>query len=113
MSKLLGYDFTIEYKKGNENKVADALSRVFEDPGLPGPTCSLISFPTPYWLHELKLSYTTDPDTMILLQKLKDDYDTPKGYTMQHDLILKQGRLYIVKSSHFKERILHYIHSNT
>jgi hypothetical protein len=50
MSKLLGYDFTIEYKNGKENKVVDALSRVFEDLGLPGPTCSLISFPTPDWL---------------------------------------------------------------
>jgi hypothetical protein len=112
MSKLLGYDFTIEYKKGKENKVADALSRVFEDPGLPGLTCSLISFPNPDWLQELKLSYTTDPDTMILLQKLKDGSDIPKGYTMQQDLILKKGRLYIVKSSPFKRRILHYIHSN-
>nr|XP_017233486.1 PREDICTED: uncharacterized protein LOC108207560 [Daucus carota subsp. sativus] len=31
ISKLLGYDYTIVYRKGNENTVADALSRRFED----------------------------------------------------------------------------------
>jgi predicted ester cyclase len=112
MSKLLGYDFTIEYKKGKENKVSDALSKVFEDPGLPGPTCSLISFPTPTWLQELKLSYDSDPKTLLLLQKLKDGFDIPKGYTLQQGLILRKGRIYIVQSSSFKEKILHYVHSN-
>jgi len=52
ISKLLGYDFVLEYKKGKENKVIDALSRVFEDPGLQESTCSLISFLTPTWLQE-------------------------------------------------------------
>lgn len=28
LSKLLGYDFIVEYKKGPNNRVADALSRV-------------------------------------------------------------------------------------
>jgi len=27
ITKLLGYDFTVEYKKGIDNRVADALSR--------------------------------------------------------------------------------------
>ena len=30
MTKLLGYSFLVEYKKGKENKVADALFRRFE-----------------------------------------------------------------------------------
>lgn len=113
MSKLLGYDFTIEYKKGKENKVADALSRVLEDPGLPEEaTCSMLSFPTPTWLEELKLSYTTDPEAMVLLQKLQAGTEVPKGYALQQGLILKKGRIFIVHSSSFKDKILHYIHSN-
>jgi hypothetical protein len=103
MSKLLGYDFTIEYKKGKENKVADALSRVFEDPSLPEEaTCFMLSFPTPTWLEELKQSYTTDPEAMLLLQR----------YVLQQGLISKNGRIFIVHSSSFKDKILHYIHSN-
>ena len=31
ISKLLGYNYTIVYRKGAENNVADALSRMYED----------------------------------------------------------------------------------
>ena len=93
MSKLLGYDFVIEYRKGKENKVADALSRVFEESVVPvATTCSLISFPSPTWLEELKLSYDSDPGTTKLLHKFQLGGDVPKGYMLKQGLILKKGK---------------------
>jgi hypothetical protein len=113
MSKLLGYDFVIEYKRDKENKVADALSRVFEEPAVPvAATCSLISFPSPTWLEELKLSYDSDPGTTELLHKFQLGGDVPKGYTLRQGLILKKGRIFIVKNSPFKGKILDYIHNS-
>lgn len=46
-TKLLGYDFSIEYKEGKENKVADALSRQDEviDAAIKDGVLAAITFP--------------------------------------------------------------------
>lgn len=44
ISNLMGYSFVVEYNKGKDNRVADALSRREEDKQ--GILCS-ISFPVP------------------------------------------------------------------
>jgi hypothetical protein len=51
-TKLLGYDFVVEYKKGVKNRVADALSRKegWEEDG----TLFLLSIPTAEWVEDLK-----------------------------------------------------------
>jgi hypothetical protein len=111
ISKLLGYDFVIEYKKGKENRVVDALSRQFENPKNE-VTISLISFPTPTWVDDLKSSYLQDSVTRDLYSKLQLGLDTPKVYTLQQGLILWKVRIWINKNSTFKLHLLAYIHAN-
>lgn len=45
VSILMGYEFTINYKKGKENKVVDALSRVEENLEVAEGSLAMISFP--------------------------------------------------------------------
>ncbi|XP_041011286.1 uncharacterized protein LOC121255061 [Juglans microcarpa x Juglans regia] len=70
ISKLLGYEFSIEYKKEIENKVVDALSR--NDCQSDEAAVYAISYPTPVWLEELKQAYASDPVTQQQLSLLTD-----------------------------------------
>lgn len=54
----MGYDLSIEYKKGKENKVVDALSRKQEEEVR---ALARISFPTPTWIEELRHRYSLSP----------------------------------------------------
>lgn len=48
VSKLIGYDFLVEYRNGKENLVANALSRQNEEQVV----LAVISFPTSIWIEE-------------------------------------------------------------
>lgn len=51
LQKLNGFDYMVEYKKGRENVVADALSRKEEvDKDI---TCTAITIVEPSWLQEV------------------------------------------------------------
>lgn len=62
----------IDYKKGKENKVEDALSRKFEDSSEEDMfSISLISFSCPTCVEELKAYYLLDMDSKDLLLKMQ------------------------------------------
>jgi hypothetical protein len=53
--KLLGYNYTIEYKKGHENRATDALSRRPHQNNM-----MAISSAVPLWVNEVLDSYVED-----------------------------------------------------
>ncbi|KAF5468680.1 hypothetical protein F2P56_012817 [Juglans regia] len=111
ISKLLGYEFTIEYKKGVENKAADALSRkaISDDTTLMSAT----SFPTPIWLEELKQAYASDQKAQDHLAALQRGSPlSSSAFSIKHGLLFRKGRIYIPDNPELKLKILHFIHAS-
>ncbi|XP_026399861.1 uncharacterized protein LOC113295752 [Papaver somniferum] len=79
LMKLLGFDYEVKYKKGSENKVADALSR---RPHMPA-SCNSISLSQPVWAQEVIASYTADPKAQEVITQLSitPHTTTPFSYT--------------------------------
>jgi transposase InsO family protein len=121
---LLGYPFVVEYKKGKENLVADALSRQadselfleidkagrMEDNG--GALLWAISFPSPTWLVELKQSYADEPATKQLLDTLIQGQVEHQHYSLQNGLILFKNRIYLGPQCILKQKVLSLIHDS-
>jgi hypothetical protein len=56
-TKLLGLQYKIVYKKGADNRVADALSRKHFHESM----CAAVSVVTPQWIKEVLASYEDEP----------------------------------------------------
>jgi hypothetical protein len=96
ITKLIGYDFTMEYKKGVKNRVADALSR--RDDWEPEITISLLSIPTVSWLKDLKAEYETDVQLKTLLDQWRKGELDSKKFFLRDELLFYKRRIYIGSS---------------
>jgi hypothetical protein len=81
LCKLLGLDYTIEYKKGVENKVADALSRKEGRIGHFGQVMTLSEL-VPQWVNDTTQSYESDPWIDMVKQRIIEN-ETYESYTMK------------------------------
>lgn len=105
MLKLLEFDFKLEYKKGKENLVADALSRKNQ--------LYALSSVTPKWIAEVEKSYEQDPKCKELLEKLLLSPNRTDQHDVLHNgLIRHKGRIYIGNDVQLKQKLLTALHSS-
>ena len=92
----------MEYKRGCDNRVADALSRQFGvDSNLPASSSDsrtgclmLLTVPNPTWFDELKASYSLDAFVQQLIVVVQAS-SPPKGFTFQNGLLFYKGRFFV------------------
>jgi len=110
ITKLLGYDFVVEYKKGVENRVADALSR--KEGWEEGLSLSLLPIPTASWVEDLKQQYTEDEELKQLMGKwLSNELDN-RRYSLRDGLLLYKHKILLGGSPVLKSQVLQYVHSD-
>ena len=78
VTKMMGYDFEIIYKKGNLNVVANALSR--KDEVVEAVLCA-ISIIQPNWITEERVEWKKEEEVWTLIQKLQQDPTTSDTFS--------------------------------
>jgi hypothetical protein len=107
MSKLLGLQFSIKYRKGSENNAADSLSRV-------GHLLQMnaLSICQPEWAQEILSSYDMDSEATELLAQLAVKSPDARGYSLDKGLIRYNGRLYIGNHLSLQTKLLSALHDS-
>jgi hypothetical protein len=103
VTKILGYDFEIVYKKGKQNVVADALSRKDED--VEAFLCA-ISIIQPDWIIEARDEWKNDEKVWTLIQRLQQDSSASDTFTWKNDSLWYKDHLYLCKNSQLKQKVL-------
>lgn len=110
--KLLEFDYTVEYKKGKENVVADALSRRDAHITEIEPSCNAIVTVIPEWVNDIKASYVGDPVSQQLLEELQNQPETVMNYSLIAGLIRYKGRILVGTGNEMRQTILANFHSS-
>ncbi|WVZ03423.1 hypothetical protein V8G54_024229 [Vigna mungo] len=92
LSKLLGFDYSIQYKTGRTNVVADALSRPFD---FGDNQLFILSMPHLLFMEELHKALLTSPDFVQLFKDVQNNPDTQEHYSIHQDLLFYKGKIWL------------------
>lgn len=107
LSKLMGFDYEIQYKKGVENSAANALSRVQGSEIL----SMAISLVTSDLEQQLKDSYHLDAGLLHIVQKISRG-EVVAHYTLLHGLLRKNEKLVVGPVPTLRRAIIEWHHSS-
>ncbi len=103
----MGLEYTIKYKKGKENIVADALSRR----GIEEGNLHALSTAVPMWANDISGSYTGDTKVQQIITTLLLNPTLPSKYSYQQGIVRYKGRIYIGSVGDLKKVIVNQMHA--
>ena len=119
ITKLLGFDLSVEYKSGKENKAADALSRM---PGQEENAASnletfqgkaqAISLVKVQWWDTLSQNYNQDSKLKELINKYNSGQLDTLKYQLKGGFLFYKGRVHLGTMKEQQELIMQYFHSS-
>ncbi|KAL5787933.1 hypothetical protein ACOSP7_004882 [Xanthoceras sorbifolium] len=97
LTKLLGYDYDISYKKGKENVVADGLSRAYQEEEVPSHLA--LSTTKPVWIQEILIGSQANQEQKLV----EEDHSSAMGGHSGVQGTMKRLQLYFYWDSMLKE----------
>jgi hypothetical protein len=109
VTKILGYDFEIVYKRGKKNVVVDAHSR--KDEYVEAFLC-VISIIQPDWIVEARDEWKNEEKVWNLIQRLQQESSASDTFRWKNDSVWYKDRLYLCKKSQLKQKVLFELHTS-
>jgi hypothetical protein len=107
VGKLLGFDFTVEYRSGATNTVADALSRRDPDEG----TLMAISAPHFDFVERLRQAQATDPVLVAIYEEIRAGTRVAP-WSIVGGMVAMERHLYIPTTSPLLREIVAAVHDD-
>lgn len=104
--KLMGLEYTIQYKRGISNAAADALSRRDQHQAL-----LTISSAVPAWLETLVNGYEEDASSKQLLTELSFSGHNDNGYSLDNGVLRYKGKIWVGHNPLAQQHIMQSLHT--
>lgn len=105
---LMGLQYMIIYKKGVDNRAADALSRRLHE----GQQILALSMVQPLWLAQISASYQGDSYSTNIIQKLLVDSAAEPKFEFRDGVLRRQGRIWVGPDATLQAKIVQSLHDS-